>query len=280
MSLITSIYGLAPGSIWHITNGQELLTLIVMMIVAVGMLLVLVLMFYIASTLRKAIYPPSEPEEEKSMWQQFTGLHAIDQEDKLVLEHAYDGIRELNNPTPPWFMFLFYITIGFGIIYWLVYHVFGSGDVMAKEYTQEVTVAEKQREAYIKRVAGSINENTVTRLTDAKSLDAGKTLYTQYCVACHGANGEGGVGPNLTDEFWLHGGSVKKVYHTISEGVPEKGMIAWKKQLNPLQIQQLDSYILSLQGTKPAGAKEPQGTKEAPGSEAAPADSASATASL
>lgn len=252
-------------SIWHVTSGEELSLLLLTVFLLIGMVLVGALAVYLLVVLRSALQPtqPVRPADTRPLWQRFAGLRPISHEKDLVMQHAYDGIAELDNPTPPWFMALFYGTIGFGVIYLFVFHVIKAGDLQTAEYTQEVALAEVQREAYIKRVAGSINENTVKLVTDAKSLDAGKAMFVQNCVACHGQQGQGGVGPNLTDEYWLHGGSVKAVFHTITEGVPEKGMMSWKRQLNPLQIQQLTGYILSLQGTKPAGAKEPQGEKMA-----------------
>ncbi|GAB3986567.1 hypothetical protein GCM10028807_04270 [Spirosoma daeguense] len=258
---------------WHLTSGEDLLWVVVMMFVTVGTLLVLVITLYLAYVLRQALNPEAKKAsavDDRTLWQRWLGLRPLSQEKDLIMEHAYDGIVELDNPTPPWFMGLFYGTIAFGLIYWLVFHVFDSGNIMEQEYTQEMAIAEKEREAYVKLVAGKINENTVTLLTDQKAIESGKTLFNQYCTACHGQNAEGKVGPNLTDEYWLHGGNVKAIFHTITEGVPEKGMIAWKKQLNPLQVQQVSSYILSLQGTKPADAKEPQGEKVTPETAATP----------
>ncbi|GAB3511521.1 hypothetical protein GCM10027341_51100 [Spirosoma knui] len=254
------------SSVWNLTSGDDLLWYVVILLVAAGIGLILATTLYLAYILRRTLTPQQEakPVDTRSLWQRISGLHSLSQEKDLVMEHAYDGIAELDNPTPPWFMGLFYGTIGFGVIYLLIFHVIGTGNIMEQEYTQEVAIAEKEREAYLKLVAGKINENTVTQLTDSKGIEAGKVLFNQYCTACHGQNGEGKVGPNLTDEYWLHGGTVKAIYHTVTEGVPEKGMLAWKKQLNPLQIQQVASYILSLQGTKPADAKEPQGEKVIP----------------
>lgn len=251
-------------SVLSISSGEDLLLLSLALLLLVGLVLVAAMAIYLLFVLKKALNPnaASQPAEHRTFWQYITGLRPISQEKDLMMEHAYDGIAELDNPTPPWFMWLFYSTIGFAAIYLLIFHVIGSGDIMAQEYTQEMAIADKQREEYIKKVAGSINENTVTLLKDTKSVGEGKTLFNQYCTACHGEKGEGKVGPNLTDVYWLHGGNVKSVFHTITEGVPEKGMISWKKQLNPLQIQQVTSYVLSLQGTNPAGAKEPQGEKE------------------
>lgn len=254
------------SSIWNLSSGEDLLWVVILFLIAAGVSLMLVATLYLAYILRQALAPKDvvKPVDTRSSWQRWAGLHSLSRENELVMEHAYDGIAELDNPTPPWFMGLFYSTIGFGIVYLFIFHVIGSGNIMEQEYNQEVAIADKQREAYLKLVAGKVNENNVTRLTDAKGIEGGKALFVQYCTACHGQNAEGKVGPNLTDEYWLHGGSVKAVYHTINEGVPEKGMISWKKQLNPLQIQQVSSYVLSLQGSKPTSAKEPQGDKVTP----------------
>lgn len=253
-------------SMWAISTGQDLALLVLAIVVLVGAVLVGAVAVYLLVILKKVLEPTeaTKPVDTRTWWQRVSGLRPLSQEKELEMEHAYDGIAELDNPTPPWFMGLFYGTIAFAVIYWLVFHTFRTGSIMEQEYTQEVAIAEKERAAYIKLVAGKINENTVTMLTDKKGIEAGQALFTQYCTACHGQNAEGKVGPNLTDEYWLHGGTVKDVFHTITEGVPDKGMISWKRQLNPLQIQQVTSYVLSLQGTKPAGAKEPQGEKVAP----------------
>lgn len=263
--LLISLFADPARSSWAITTGEDLAMVSLAIILLVGMLLVAAVALYLLVVLKKVLATNgvAKPAEPRTFWQRITGLRPLSQEKDLVMEHAYDGIAELDNPTPPWFMWLFYSTVVFAVVYLIVFHVVGSGNIMVQEYDQEVAIAEKQREEYIKRVAGSINENTVTLLNDAKGIDAGKSLFVQYCTACHGANAEGKVGPNLTDEYWLHGGNVKAVFHTITEGVPEKGMISWKRQLNPLQIQQIASYVLSLQGSHPAGAKEPQGDKEA-----------------
>ncbi len=249
---------------WAISSGQDLVLLMLSFFLLVGMMIVGGVAIYLLVVLKKALDPEPviKPVDPRPLWQRVASLHPLSQEKDLIMEHAYDGIAELDNPTPPWFMALFYSTIAIAVVYMIVYHVIGSGDIMVQEYTQEMAAGEQQREDYIKKVAGSINENTVTLAKDAKSLGAGKALFAQYCTACHGANAEGKVGPNLTDAYWLHGGHVKAIFHTITEGVPEKGMISWKRQLNPLQVQQLASYILSIQGSKPAGAKEPQGEKE------------------
>ena len=199
--------------------------------------------------------------QNRTFWQKLASLKPLSMEKDLEMEHKYDDIAELDNPTPPWFMYLFYATIVFAVIYLVGFHIIGNGKIMVTEYTEEVTIAEKAREEYMKKFANAVNEHNVKVLGDPKSLESGAKIYTQNCVACHGEKAEGKVGPNLTDEFWLHGGSAKNIFHTITEGVPEKGMISWKKSLNPIQVQEVLSYIVSLKGTNPPNPKEPQGEK-------------------
>jgi cytochrome c oxidase cbb3-type subunit III len=198
--------------------------------------------------------------ENRTFWQKVFSLKPLTMEKDLELEHKYDEIAELDNPTPPWFMYLFYATIVFALVYLIVFHVSGDGKIMETEYALAMKEANIEHEEYMKKFANSVNENNVVALTDAKSVGDGKAIYLQNCLACHGAEGQGGVGPNLTDAYWLHGGSVKEIFHTITEGVPEKGMISWKKSLNPIQIQHVVSFMETFKGTKPANAKEPQGS--------------------
>ena len=190
----------------------------------------------------------------------------VEREKEIMLDHGFDGIRELDNNLPPWWVAMFYITIIFGAVYMFYYHFLGIGPSSKEEYEMAVKAADEQVAAFRSQSADQVDENTVTALTEAGALDVGKILYTTNCVACHGSLGEGGVGPNLTDEYWVHGGTIKDVFKTITYGVPEKGMISWKTQLRPAQIQQVASYILTLQGTNPPNGKQPEGTKasEAP----------------
>jgi len=223
-------------------------------------IIILVVTLQLNAALKKLSQNTEVPAEEKiSWWVRFKGLKPLEEERNLLMEHTYDGIAELDNPTPPWFMYLFYSTIIFGLIYGIYYHVYQDGNIQETEYKTEIALAEKAREAYMKQFAHSVNENNVTASTVSKDLTEGFQIYSTNCVACHGDKGQGGVGPNLTDKFWIHGGGIKDLFKTITHGIPEKGMIAWEKTLNPLQIQKVASFILTLQGTNPPGAKEPQG---------------------
>lgn len=192
--------------------------------------------------------------------QRLTASVPVEKEKDVLLDHDYDGITELDNQLPPWWKFLFYFTIVFAIVYMLYFHVFNIGNLQEEEYAAEVKQFEIQQTA-LQKTSVMINENTVTILTDAGSLFSGKEIFTKNCAACHGNYGEGLVGPNLTDDYWINGGSIKDIFRTIRDGVPEKGMISWKSQLNPKQMQEVGSYIKSLYGTNPPNAKPPQGEK-------------------
>ncbi|GAB3634626.1 hypothetical protein GCM10027422_02160 [Hymenobacter arcticus] len=177
-----------------------------------------------------------------------------------VLDHDYDGIHEFDNDLPPWWKWGFAFTVVFAISYVTYYHVARKGQLQGAEYA-----AEMQQAALFVPVGGD-DPNQVTTyaaLTAPADLGSGKTIFATNCAACHGANAEGKVGPNLTDEFWLHGGEVNHVYKTIKFGVNGKGMVAWKGKLSGKQMLQVASYALSLQGSKPANPKAPQGEKEA-----------------
>ena len=196
----------------------------------------------------------------KVIWNKLTGAVPIEHEDEILLEDDFDGIKELDNKIPPWFNLLFLITIIFAAGYMLNFYVFKTGKLQYQEYDEEMQEAAIQKAELIKSGA-FINENTVTRLTDELSLSAGENIFKSNCVPCHGPEAGGVIGPNLTDDYWIHGGGIKNIFHTISYGVPAKGMISWQMQLNSKQIQEVASYVMSLHGTHPSNPKPPQGEK-------------------
>ncbi len=280
--------------------------------------------------------------------------------DDNLLDHDYDGIQELDNDLPPWWLWLFYITIGFSVIYMLHYHVFRTGDLQIAEYNKEIDpnwvapdepglkhagvfyespyaktkkdvtprmlkeqrIAEQEEserlarekealamaEGHEERVAiadlgfdelirqamkkaepmdleklqtafpeiyASLSEDAgsdagmaqkstmaeIAALTDAASLQAGEAIYQKNCASCHGNAGQGGIGPNMTDDYWIHGAGMSHVVYIIKVGVPAKGMIAWQPILSEEEILQVASYILTLHGTNPPNPKKPQGEK-------------------
>ena len=173
-------------------------------------------------------------------------------------DHEFDGIRELDNRIPPWFSTLFAATILFAGVYLVNYHVLGTGTVMTDEYKVEIAAADLQRRIVL-AAEGPIDENALVILKDPAALRRAGETFQKNCVSCHGAHGEGLVGPNLTDRYWIHGGTIKNVYTTIKMGVPAKGMISWQLVFTPKQIQELASYVLTLQGTNPLNGKKPEG---------------------
>lgn len=195
----------------------------------------------------------------KNTYKKLLGSKPIEDEGEIILDHNYDGIKELDNNLPPWWLYGFYASIIFGAIYLLRFHVF-HGDNQITELETELAEAKTAIDNYKKTAKDLVDFNTVTLLTDATELNAGKAIFESTCIACHMADGGGGIGPNLTDNHWILGGDIKSVFKTISEGGRSgKGMIAWKTQLKPAQIAQVASYVLNLQGTTPANPKEPEG---------------------
>ncbi len=188
-----------------------------------------------------------------------TRLVTGDRTDELM-GHEYDGISEFDNALPPWWKYGFYATIVFAFVYMGYYHLGGSGQLQTAEYEAEM----QQAALFVSADADDPSQlTTYAALSSPPDLSAGKSIYATNCAPCHGASAEGKVGPNLTDDYWLHGGDVNHVYKTIKFGVTSKGMVAWKGKLAGKQILQVASYIESLRGSNPAGAKEPQGEKEA-----------------
>lgn len=190
--------------------------------------------------------------------QWFTQSTPVEKEEEIIFDHSYDGIRELDNKIPPWFNFLFYGTILFSIVYMLNYHVFGSGSVQEDEYAAEMALAEAQRH-YLMETGAFLNEETVTRVTDAAALSSGKDIYDKNCASCHGFEGEGLVGPNLTDDYWKHGCSINDIFSVIKYGVQQAGMISWESQLQPTEMQEVASYVMTLHGNEVANEKAPEG---------------------
>lgn len=198
-------------------------------------------------------------ESRKASWNKLLGLRPISEEKDLIIDHEYDGIKELDNPIPIWFNALFYSTMTFAIVYVLIYHVFGWGLNQNEEYVQEMERAEIAKQEYLAQAANLIDESSV--VYDESKITAGLAVFQANCVACHGGAGEGGIGPNLVDKFWLHGGEIKDIFRTVKYGIPDKGMVPWEQTLTPGQIAEVSSYIVSIRDTKPANAKEPQGTE-------------------
>ncbi len=195
----------------------------------------------------------------KEKYKASIGSKAIEEEHEIILDHNYDGIKELDNNLPPWWVYMFYATIVFAVIYLVRFEVFNDYD-QEEEYQVAVAEAKAEIEEWKKTAKDLVDINTVTLLTDASDINAGKAIFTNNCIACHKADGGGGIGPNLTDQYWILGGGIKNVFKTISEGGRDgKGMISWKSELKPAEMAQVASFVLSLQGTTPAEPKQAEG---------------------
>ncbi|MGM1057072.1 MAG: cbb3-type cytochrome c oxidase N-terminal domain-containing protein [Bacteroidota bacterium] len=204
--------------------------------------------------------------KKEKLWDWFKKLKSnltkrkpIEEEGEIIMDHDYDGIRELDNKLPPWWIYGFYATIIWAFGYMAYYHIF-DGTTQAEEYQAEMAQARVEIEEYKKNAPDLIDASTVALLTDEADLSAGSKIYNVNCVACHRADGGGGIGPNLTDDYWIVDGDIAGVYTVISEGGrPGKGMISWKQDLKPSEIAQVASYILSLHGSNPPDPKEAEG---------------------
>jgi len=191
--------------------------------------------------------------------QKLTKSEPVENESALLLAHDYDGIRELDNNLPPWWVYLFYGCIAFAAIYLIRFEIM-DGDNQETEFRKEMAQAKIDVEAYKKTAPDLMDEKTVTRLTEPADLAKGKVIFESNCAACHRADAGGQIGPNLTDEHWILGGGIKNVFHTITNGGRDgKGMVSWRGTLKPTEIQYVASYILSLKGSNPKEPKAPDG---------------------
>ena len=179
-----------------------------------------------------------------------------------MLDHDADGIKELDNLLPRWWVWLFNLSIAFAVIYMLYYHGFAAGDLQAAEYAKEARRGEEIKNVSIARFEAGMA--MLTPSPDKNVIGEGRQLFMTYCAPCHRADGGGQVGPNLCDDYWIHGSNYVDNVKTIIEGVPAKGMLTWRGVLRPEQIQAVGSYIYTLRGTHPKNPKPPENTLQAP----------------
>ncbi len=245
---------------------QVFMLFILLLIIAIEVILAAIenVMFQTLSDEAKDRYLAAKNKKWEWEWGKRTyskllGSKPIEAEGEIVLDHNYDGIRELDNKLPPWWVYLFYASIVFAVVYMFRFHVFGGYD-QELEYEREIAAAQAEIEEYRKTAKDLIDANTVELLTDAEDLKAGETIFTGNCAVCHKIDLGGAIGPNLTDDYWVLGGGIKNVFNTISEGGRAgKGMVSWKTNLKPSEMAQVASYVLNMHGTNPADAKDPEG---------------------
>lgn len=241
-------------------SDTSLYTLIAVMLVELGVIFYMLINLRFLLSREKQVIKTIKPSFSfAAWWEQFNRFRPVQEEANIDLGHDYDGIRELDNRLPPWWLYGFYACILFGVIYLYRYHVSHSGALSAEEYQISVAKAAEEKDAYLAKAANKVDENTVVYQTSSDYLAGGKKIFIATCAACHLSDGGGSVGPNLTDDYFIHGNGIKDIFKTIKYGYAEKGMKSWKDDYTPAQIAQLASYVKSLHGTKPAKPKEPQG---------------------
>jgi cytochrome c oxidase cbb3-type subunit 3 len=260
----------ASTSIWddplltfYVVVGFIFMLAILVLLVAVYMLRVLNYMNQQAAQERAERlgipYVP-EPTFWEKLWQQSNDFVPVEKEASITLDHNYDGIKELDNHLPPWWTGLFLGTIAFAIVYLLFYHVFNTLPSQQAEYDTEVAIAQEQlKKLQAANPVAAIDETNVETTTDALALAEGKQIFLNTCASCHRKDGGGDIGPNLTDDYWKHGGTVKDIFKTVRHGVQGTNMIAWEGVISPEKMKNVSSYVLTLRGTNPANPKKPEG---------------------
>lgn len=260
----------APASIWddpmitfYVVVGFIFVVVILVLFVAVYMLQVLNFMVKQATRERSeklGIPYKEEPSMWAKIWSESNDFVPVEKEGDIMLDHNYDGIRELDNHLPPWWKWLFYGTIVFSIVYLIFYHLSDTLPLPLQEYEQELTLAEEQaRKLKASNPVAAIDETNVQLLTDATALADGKTTFLNNCASCHRKDGGGDIGPNLTDEYWKHGGSIQDIFKVVRHGVQGTNMIAWEGFISPEKMQNVSNYVLTLQRTNPENPKKPEG---------------------
>jgi len=251
---------------------EEVVLYTTLVLVFVTAILVLIVAVYVLQMLKtfllkdmseesKAKYE-AEPSYWTTLWNKWNSLKPLEEEGELMLDHDYDGIKELDNHLPPWWKGLFYVTIGYAVVYILIFHVFESQPLQAEQYEQEMAAAEALKKENAPVV--DFDETNVTMTEEPADLLAGKKAFETFCAVCHKADGGGIAGPNLTDEYWKYGGGMRNIYKTVKNGIPNTAMISWSAALNPVKMRQVSAYVMTLQGTNPPGAKGPEGEKWTP----------------
>lgn len=180
-------------------------------------------------------------------------------EEENLLDHQYDGIQEFDNPMPRWWVWIFWGSFWFSLAY--VFHFWvGNGQSIASGYDAEMKEVSAARAA--EALKQEVSEETLTQLLgDSARIGRGKDTFAQKCAACHLEQGQGSIGPNLTDKHWIHGtGRLMDIYQAVSEGFPAKGMPAWNRQLTPQELREVVAFVGSIRGLAVPG-KAPEGTE-------------------
>ncbi len=259
----------ATASVGNIFTQIPLNTWFLLGIILIEITAIIFLSGRSASLMKEKIEDEKETDEDDvprlktwiiEKWGKMNNFRPVDKEEGLDTGHNYDGIRELDNPAPGWFQLAFALSILFAIVYLYRHHISHSAPLQMEEYEMAMEQGEREHQAYLKSAGEQIDENSVTLLSGS-DLDAGKTVYIANCAPCHGQDCEGVAAPNLTDKYWLHGGSLSDIFKSIKYGWVDKGMRSWKEDLKPKEIAQISSYIVSLRNTNAKSSRPQEGTE-------------------
>ena len=252
-----------PMLTFYVAIGFIFVVVLLVLLVAVYMLQVIKVMTRQAAQERAqklGIEYKEEPSLWSKLWKESNDFVPLEKEADIMLDHSYDGIRELDNHLPPWWKWLFYLSIVFAFVYMIFYHLTDTLPLPKQEYENELVVAREQaRKLQASNPVAAIDETNVKATTDALALADGKQTFLNNCASCHRKDAGGDIGPNLTDEYWLHGGDIKDIFKVVRHGVQGTNMISWEGFISPEKMQNVASYILTLKGSNPANPKKPQG---------------------
>ncbi|WP_323757329.1 cbb3-type cytochrome c oxidase N-terminal domain-containing protein [Roseivirga sp.] len=251
--------GVSPTTAFYVVVVLLIVVAILVMLLAVSLLSLLKAIVNKGMSPEKKASLEKEPSWFAKTWMKWNDLKPLEEEQDILLDHDYDGIKELDNHLPPWWKALFYLSVVYAVIYLLVFHVFKTSPLQEEEYEIAMALAEATKSQKEETLVIDFDESNVPFADDAEALADGKKFFEAQCGMCHKADGGGLAGPNLTDDYWRHGGSMTNIYNTIKNGVPNTAMIAWESKLNPIRLQNVASYVKSLRGTNPPGALPPDG---------------------
>lgn len=272
-----------PMLTFYVAIGFIFVVVLLVLLVAVYMLQVIKVMTRQAAQEKAkqlGIVYKEEPSLWSKLWSESNDFVPLEKEADIMLDHDYDGIRELDNHLPPWWKWLFYLSIVFAGVYLFFYHVTDTLPLPLQEYQTELSLAQEQaKKLQASSPVAAIDETNVKVITDALAIADGKQTFLNNCASCHRKDGGGDIGPNLTDENWLHGGAIQDVFKVIRHGVQGTNMIAWEGFISPEKMQNVANYVLTLKGTNPENPKAPQGEIYKPAEEVK-ADTVKVQASL
>ena len=242
-----------PMLTFYVAIGFIFVVVLLVLLVAMYMLQVIKVMTRQAAQEKArqlgAVYK-EEPSLWSKLWSESNDFVPLEKEADIMLDHNYDGIRELDNHLPPWWKWLFYLSIVFAGVYLFFYHVTDTLPLPLQEYQNEVTLAQEHaKKLQASNPVAAIDEISVKVITDVLAIADGKQTFLNNCASCHRKDGGGDIGPNLTDENWLHGGAIQDVFKVVRHGVQGTNMIAWEGFISPDKMQNVANYVLTLKGT-------------------------------